>query len=298
MIPSKRPVSACFRYSAFTSSTVTSRPTRTTRSVSEPVATGARTEIPSTFPFRSGMTIPIARAAPVEVGIRLIPAARARRRSLCGRSRTCWPFVYAWIVVMKPCSIVNASWRTLASGATQFVVQEAFEMMWCWSGSYSPSLTPITIVMSGFVAGAEIAVARLDLLAERAEHRVVLEQVRHCRRVAEVVDRHDLEVAAALQVRTEEVATDAAEAVDPDSDLRHLEFASRCFGFRRRVRARPATDSDPVRRHGPERGSTGGGGRPRSFPSGPPSPCAPAGGSPPGGVGLRPECQRSASSWR
>jgi len=29
-------------------------------------------------------------------------------------------------------------------------------------------------------------------------------------------------------------------------------------------------DSDPVRRQGPERGSTGGGGRPRSFPSGPP----------------------------
>src|SRR6185437_6460645 len=39
-----------------------------------------------------------------------------------------------------------------------------------------------------------------------------------------------------------------------------------------RVRARPAPDSDPVRRHGPERGSTGGGGRPRSFPSGPPLP--------------------------
>ena len=37
-----------------------------------------------------------------------------------------------------------------------------------------------------------------------------------------------------------------------------------------RVRARPAPDSDPVRRQGPERGSTGGGGRPRSFSSGPP----------------------------
>ena len=36
-----------------------------------------------------------------------------------------------------------------------------------------------------------------------------------------------------------------------------------------RVCARPAPDSDPVRRHGPERGSTRGGGRPRSFPSGP-----------------------------
>ena len=37
----------------------------------------------------------------------------------------------------------------------------------------------------------------------------------------------------------------------------------------RRVCARPAADSDPVRRQGPERGSTGGGGRPR-IPSGPP----------------------------
>ena len=40
-----------------------------------------------------------------------------------------WSFVYAWIVVMKPCSIVSASCSTLASGATQFVVQEAFEMI-------------------------------------------------------------------------------------------------------------------------------------------------------------------------
>jgi len=36
-----------------------------------------------------------------------------------------------------------------------------------------------------------------------------------------------------------------------------------------RVRARRMSDSDPVRHHGPECGSTGGGGRPRSFLSGP-----------------------------
>ena len=41
------------------------------------------------------------------------------------------------------------------------------------------------------------------------------------------------------------------------------------YARRERVCARPASDSDPVRRHGPERGETGGGGRPRSFPSGP-----------------------------
>ena len=74
-------------------------------------------------------------AAPVEVGIRLIAAARARRRSSCGRSSTRWSFVYAWIVVMKPCSIVNSSCSTLASGATQLVVQEAFEITSCASGS-------------------------------------------------------------------------------------------------------------------------------------------------------------------
>ena len=81
------------------------------------------------------MTTPIALAAPVDVGMRLIAAARARRRSLCGRSRICWSFVYAWIVVMKPDSMPHASWSTLASGATQFVVQEAFETIRCCSGS-------------------------------------------------------------------------------------------------------------------------------------------------------------------
>ena len=44
--------------------------------------------------------------------------------------------------------------------ATQFVVHEAFEMMWCDSGSYSPSLTPSTIVTSGSVAGAEMTTFR------------------------------------------------------------------------------------------------------------------------------------------
>ena len=85
-IPSKSPVSAFARKSSLTSSVVGSEPTWTTRSTIEPVGTGARIDMPSTLPFRSGSTTPIARAAPVEVGMRLIAAARARRRSLCGRS--------------------------------------------------------------------------------------------------------------------------------------------------------------------------------------------------------------------
>ena len=51
-----------------------------------PTSTGARTAMPSSFPCRSGSTRPIAFAAPVEVGIKLIAAARARRRSECGMS--------------------------------------------------------------------------------------------------------------------------------------------------------------------------------------------------------------------
>jgi hypothetical protein len=106
-----------------------------TRSVTEPSGTGTRIEMPSSLPFRCVRTRPVAFAAPVVVGMMLTAAARARRRSLCGRSRICWSFVYAWIVVMKPCSIPNASSSTFAIGATQFVVHEAFEITLCWAGS-------------------------------------------------------------------------------------------------------------------------------------------------------------------
>src|SRR3954466_10933888 len=49
-----------------------------------------------------------------------------------------------------------ASWRTLATGARQFVVHDAFEMMLWFSGSYASSFTPSTTVTSGSVAGAEM----------------------------------------------------------------------------------------------------------------------------------------------
>src|ERR1700746_3219621 len=45
---------------------------------------------------------------------------------------------------------------TLAIGATQFVVQEALEMIVWASGSYLSSLTPITIGISWSLAGAEM----------------------------------------------------------------------------------------------------------------------------------------------
>ncbi len=79
------------------------------------------------------MTRPIALAAPVDAGTRLTAAARARRRSLCGASCSRWSAVYAWIVVIKPRSMPIVSCSTLATGARQLVVHDAFEITWCSS---------------------------------------------------------------------------------------------------------------------------------------------------------------------
>src|SRR5919112_202374 len=141
---------------ALTPSTLVSRDTLTVRSVAEPVGTGTRIAYPSSLPLSSGSTRPIALAAPVDVGTMLSAAARARRRSLCGPSCRFWSCVYAWIVVIRPRSMVNASWMALAIGARQFVVQEALEMIVCDSGSYCSWLTPMTTVRSSFFAGAEM----------------------------------------------------------------------------------------------------------------------------------------------
>ncbi len=62
-------------------------------------------------------------------------AARARRRSLCGQVEDALVVRVRVHVVMKPCSMPNASSSTLAIGATQFVVHEAFEITWWFAGS-------------------------------------------------------------------------------------------------------------------------------------------------------------------
>ena len=50
----------------------------------------------------------------------------------------------------------NFSCSTFTTGARQLVVQEAFEIMLCLAGSYLSSFTPSTMVMSSFLAGAEM----------------------------------------------------------------------------------------------------------------------------------------------
>src|SRR5437867_13417696 len=58
------------------------------------------------------------------------------------------------MVVICPFTIPKVSTRTLATGARQFVVQEALETTLWLLGPYLSSLTPITIVRSSPFAGA------------------------------------------------------------------------------------------------------------------------------------------------
>ena len=76
------------------------------------------------------------------------------------------------------------------------------------------------------------AVAELDVPRERPEDRVVLEEVCHRLRVAEVVERDDLDVCAELLLRAEEVPADPAEAVDADAGC-HAVLASVVSGLGR-----------------------------------------------------------------
>ena len=60
------------------------------------------------------------------------------------------------MVVMMPRSMPKFSSRTLARGARQLVVQEAFDTMFIVAPSYLSSFTPMTKVPSTFFAGAEM----------------------------------------------------------------------------------------------------------------------------------------------
>src|SRR5204863_6940082 len=120
--------SAAALSAAFTSSAVVFLFSIAARSTTDTFGVGTRIAKPSSLPLSSGSTSPTATAAPVVVGIIDNAAARARRRSLCGRSRSCWSFVYEWIVVIHRFLIRKVWWSTFASCARQLVVHDAFEM--------------------------------------------------------------------------------------------------------------------------------------------------------------------------
>ena len=85
--------SAALRRALLTSSTVATFSVSATRSTRETLGVGTRMASPCILPFNSGRTRPTALAAPVLVGIMDMAAARARRRSVWGRSRICWSLV-------------------------------------------------------------------------------------------------------------------------------------------------------------------------------------------------------------
>ena len=67
---------------------------------------GLRTAMPVSRPASSGSTFPTAFAAPVDAGMRLLPAPRPERQSFppfALPSTVTWEAVTAWIDVIRPC---------------------------------------------------------------------------------------------------------------------------------------------------------------------------------------------------
>src|SRR5690606_34257665 len=118
-------------------------------------AGGTRKAIPVSFPSRAGITLVTALAAPVAAGMMFNRALLPPLKSfLDGPSTVNWVAVVACTVVIRASSIPKASWSTLAKGARQLVVQEAFEMILSEAFS-SLWFTPITNMGASF-EGAEI----------------------------------------------------------------------------------------------------------------------------------------------
>src|SRR5699024_5364666 len=111
-------------------------------------------EMPVSLPFSSGMTLPTALAAPVEEGMMLPVAARPPRQSFReAPSSSFWVGVTEWTVVIRPSTMPKLSFRTLAMGARQLVVQEALDTK-VMSEVYLLWLTPMTNMGVSSLEGA------------------------------------------------------------------------------------------------------------------------------------------------
>src|SRR5262249_36152217 len=127
MMPFMEPSEAAFRV-ALISSYLAGLAKRHVKSTTETLVTGTRNAIPVNLPLGSGIFLPPALAAPVVEGMIFVAAARPPRQSfLDGPSTVFCVAVTACTVVIRPSTIPNLSCTTLARGARQFVVQEAFE---------------------------------------------------------------------------------------------------------------------------------------------------------------------------
>ena len=96
------------------------------------------------LPFRLGITLPTALAAPVDDGIMMAAAPCPPRQSFAkGPSTVFWAAGVARTVVIKPSTMPDVSLMAFARGTRQFVVREVLETM-STSGVYLSSLTPNT----------------------------------------------------------------------------------------------------------------------------------------------------------
>src|SRR4029453_11301809 len=110
--------------------------------------------MPVSFLLSSGMTTPTALAAPVDEGMMFSRMPRPPRQSLLlGPSTVFWVAVVACTVVIRPRLMPHLSCSTLATGARQLVVHEAFEMI--ASPLYVLSLTPKTNIGVSSFDGAD-----------------------------------------------------------------------------------------------------------------------------------------------
>uniref|UniRef100_F7IM79 Uncharacterized protein n=1 Tax=Callithrix jacchus TaxID=9483 RepID=F7IM79_CALJA len=173
---------------------------RQVRSTTDTLAVGTRKAMPVSFPFSSGMTLPTALAAPVEVGMMFWRAPRPSRHSFPeGPSTVFWVAVMAWTVVMSSSTIPKLSWMTLARGAKQLVVQEA--------------LLTILRLLSYFSC--------LDSAMEFAMGGIILEHVDHVVEVNEgIIDGDDIHFTR-VKSSSGDQAPDMTKSVDSDLHLPH-----------------------------------------------------------------------------
>src|SRR5262245_18785655 len=102
----------------------------TVRSTTETSEMGTRNDIPVSFLLSSGITTPTALAAPVDDGMMFSRMPRPPRQSLFdGPSTVFCVAVVACTVVNSPRLMPKLSFNTLAIGARQLVVHDAFEMI-------------------------------------------------------------------------------------------------------------------------------------------------------------------------
>src|SRR5512139_3461908 len=127
----------------------------TVRSTTDTSEVGTRNAMPVSLPFSSGSTTPTDLAAPVDDGMMFSRMPRPPRQSfLDGPSTVFWVAVAACTVVIRPRLMPQLSFNTLATGARQFVVQEAADTM--VSPLYAVWFTPYTNIGVLSLLGADI----------------------------------------------------------------------------------------------------------------------------------------------